>query len=342
MMSLWHSVFNPAEQLCEHIIRESKFMKQHSIYTIRLPSGGTLPVNRYRFGNGEGPRVSFVAGIRGDAPEGIRVAFRLIRALEALEPMLVGSIDVYPCVNPIAAEQGARLWPSFDLDQNRQFPGKPDGHPPAQLAHALLSDLQDTSLLVELRGARPGFEELPQAMIQDQYGEMNLYPDVSLLDVARQCNTSIVWRRQSGRSASRTLAYQFPQAIVLEGGQGNRLTSSVGEVLGDGCLYLLTRTGVLPEAQLPFPWVAMDDPQIAFDSSIHRIRTERAGLFLPSVGLQAVLSPGDEIGVVVDPRVGKVVEQIVATVPSSLIAIRNQPVVTPGEMVARLFQQESV
>lgn len=312
-------------------------MDKDSIYTIRLPSGGILPVTRYRFQNGEGPRVAFVAGIRGDAPEGIRVAFKLIRVLEKLESQLQGCIDVFPVVNPLAAEQGSRLWPSFELDQNRQFPGKNDGHPPAQLAHVLMEELDGISLLVELRGARPGFEELPQAMIQDEHRELPLFGDVTLLDVARQCNTSLVWCRQSGSSANRTLAYQFAQTIVLEGGQGNRLTSSVGEILGDGCLYLLTRTGVLPEEHLPFPWVAMDDPQIAGDDRIERIRTECAGLFLPSVALGGEVNPSDEMGIVVDPRTGEIVERIVSVQSGTVIAIRNQPVVTPGEMVARVF-----
>ena len=312
-------------------------MKQKIIYNIQLPSGGSVPVTRYRFEHGEGPKIAFVAGIRGDAPEGIRVAFRLIRALELLVERLQGCVDVFPCMNPLAAEQGARLWPSFELDQNRQFPGRPDGHPPAQLAYALMQELEDVSLLVELRGARPGFEELPQAMIQDQYRDVELYPDTTLLDVARQCNTSVVWCRESGSSASKTLAHQFPRTIVLEGGQGNRLTSSVGEVLGDGCLYLLTRTGVLPESELPFPWVAMDDPRIAIDDNIRRIRSKRAGLFLPSVSLQKTLNVDDEMGIVVDPRNGSTVEQILAPHAGVLIALRNQPVVTPGEMVARLF-----
>ena len=313
-------------------------MDKNSIYTIRLPSGGVLPVTRYRFQNGDGPRVAFVAGIRGDAPEGIRVAFKLIRVLEELEPLLQGCIDVFPVVNPLAAEQGSRLWPSFDLDQNRQFPGKSDGHPPAQLAHALMQELDGVALLVELRGARPGFEELPQAMIQNEHRDLSLFGDgVTLLDVARQCNTSLVWCRKSGRSANRTLAYQFAHVIVLEGGQGNRLTSSVGEILGDGCLYLLTRTGVLPEEYLPFPWVAMDDPQVAGDERVNRVRTECAGLFLPSVVLGDVVDVSKEIGIVVDPRTGETVERIVSLAAGTVIALRNQPVVTPGEMVARVF-----
>ena len=49
------------------------------------------------------------ANVRGDAPEGIRVAFQLMEALRSVESGLKGYVDVYPCINPLAAEQGRRL-----------------------------------------------------------------------------------------------------------------------------------------------------------------------------------------------------------------------------------------
>ncbi len=310
-------------------------MQSHVFYTLEMPSGGQVPVKRYRFGS-KGTRVAFVAGIRGDAPEGIRVAFRLMKSLESLEEHLDGIVDVYPCINPLAAEQGERLWPAFGIDQNRQFPGKPNGHPPSQLAHRLLEDLRDVDLVIELRGARPGFEELPQAMIQERFADKELSSGVTLLDVARHCNTSIVWKRTNGPSAERTFAYQFGLAIILEGGQGNRLTAKVGDVLGEGCIYLLTRTGILPEALLPFPWMAMEDPLLANDTDIIRVRASYAGLFLPTAMLGDTVLEADEIGIVVDPRSGQTIETIQSTVSGLIIAVRNQPVVTSGEMVARI------
>ena len=310
-------------------------MQAQVFHTLSMPSGGSVPVKRYRFGK-PGKRVAFVAGIRGDAPEGIRVAFRLMKDLESLEDHLDGTVDVYPCINPLAAEQGERLWPAFGLDQNRQFPGKSNGHPPSQLAFRLLEDLRDVDLVVELRGARPGFEELPQAMIQEKFSEKQPFPNVSLIEVSRHCNTSIVWQRTSGPSARRTFAHQFEHSIILEGGQGNRLTAKVGDILGDGCLYLLTKSGILPEDLLPFPWMAMEDPLLAVDSDILRIRTSCAGLFLPTSNLGGRIQKGEEVGTVVDPRTGKTIEILQSTGSGVIIAVRNQPVVTSGEMVARV------
>jgi len=318
-------------------------MESRSIFDLQTPSGATLTVQQHRFGKSSrenGLHIAFVAGVRGDAPEGIRVAFRLMQALKGLEPSLEGVVDVYPCINPLAAEQGRRLWPGFDIDQNRQFPGNPQGHPPARLGHQLMNALRGVDVLVELRGARPGFVELPHVMIRTSHENNVVCEGVTLLDIARQCNTTLVWKRTSGTKADKTLANQFKNVIVLEGGQGNRLTDDVGDIFGDGCLYLLTRTTVLPETLLPFPWMAMEDPIVLEDNQVKRMRVNSAGLFLPSVRLSSVVQEGDEIGVVMDPKTSTSVETIHSTSSGIVIALRNQPVVSLGELVARIQSME--
>ena len=318
-------------------------MESRSIFDLQTPSGATLTVPQHRFGKASGdksPHIAFVAGVRGDAPEGIRVAFRLMQALKDLEPSLEGVVDIYPCINPLAAEQGRRLWPGFDIDQNRQFPGDPQGHPPARLGHQLMQALEGIDLLVELRGARPGFVEVPHVMIRGSRANNIVREGVTVLDIARQCNTPLVWQRTSGTKANKTLANQFENVIVLEGGQGNRLTDDVGDVFEDGCLYLLTRTTVLPESLLPFPWMAMEDPVVPEDKQVERIRVNAAGLFLPSVRLGSVMQKGEEIGVVMDPKTSTQVETIHSTSNGIVIALRNQPVVSVGELVARIQSTE--
>lgn len=317
-------------------------METTKIFELQTPSGATLSVQRYRYGNGNGPTVAFVAGVRGDAPEGIRVAFRLMQSLQSLESDLNGYVDVYPCINPLAAEQGRRLWPGFDIDQNRQFPGKVDGHPPARLAHRLTEDLRHADLVVEIRGARLGFVEIPQAMIRETQVDNEILEGVTLLDIARQCNTSIVWTRRSSSIADKTLGKQFENVIVLEGGQGNRLTEDVGDIFADGCLYLLTRTTVLPESLLPFPWMAMEDPILVKDDDVVRTRVNAAGLFLPSARLNAIVEAGELLGMVLDPRTSAVVEKIYSSRTGRIIALRNQPVISPGDMVVRLQALEVV
>ena len=68
----------------------------------------------------------------------------------------------------------------------------------------------------------------------------------------------------------------------------------------------------------------------------------RAGLFLPKVQLGSMLQKDDVIGIVIQPSSGEVLERIVAPFASKVIALLNQPVVTPGSMVARLVSEADI
>ncbi|MEC8424932.1 MAG: succinylglutamate desuccinylase/aspartoacylase family protein, partial [Myxococcota bacterium] len=145
---------------------EARVPELSSIIEVELPSGDVTAVMRRRFGASDGLRVALVAGIRGDAPEGIRIAHAVMRFLESYEEKLNGIVDVYPCANPLAAHRSSRLWPFFDVDLNRLFPGRSGGHPPDRVAHAICQDIRGADQVVELRGARAAFREAPQALVR--------------------------------------------------------------------------------------------------------------------------------------------------------------------------------
>ena len=299
-----------------------------SIIEVELPSGDVTAVMRRRFGTGAGPRVALVAGIRGDAPEGIRVAHAVMRFLEGYEDQLTGTVDVYPCANPLAAHRSSRLWPFFDVDLNRLFPGRSGGHPPDRVAHALCQDVRGADQVVEVRGARAAFREAPQALVR--------YRDAEAATRAAHTNVAVVWRRRPGPAASSTFAHQFPGTIVLEGGTGNRLTSGVGQDLSDGVLNLLATLGGVGEADLPFHWAGLRRPVEVDDEQVLRVRAERGGLFLPSGETWTEVSAGDLLGTVVDPVTGEVREEVRTPADAHVLAIRELPVVFPGTMVARV------
>ena len=227
------------------------------IFSIRLPTGGNVRIPRWRFQPKDREsteplqRLSIVAGIRGDAPEEIRIAYRLLHTLTELEHDIRGVVDLYPCVNPLAAEQGQRYWPFFDIDLNQIFPGKKGGHPPHQLAYYLTHDISQNTkikneehIVLEIRGARPSFQIIPQALVRSG--------DTKSLEIARHANVKMLWQNP-GQAASSTFAYQFPHTIVLEGGCGNRLIPEVGDSLHDGVLNIMSHIGILPEEKIAFP-----------------------------------------------------------------------------------------
>lgn len=301
-----------------------------AVIQVELPSGDELAIIRRRFGRGGpgAPRVAVVAGIRGDAPEGIRVAHQVAKALESLEDRLKGVVDVYPCINPLGAHQGMRYWPFFDVDLNRRFPGQENGHQPDRVAHALYADVRGATQVIELRGAREAFSEVIHAQVRER--------DTVAADLAMGANVSLVWTRKPGPAATQTFAHQFPGTIVLEGGTGNRLNSAVGQDLQEGVIHLLSQVGVLAETDLPFHWAAMTRPMVVDDSKVFRVRAERSGLFLPEFSVWKEVEAGVPLGHVIDPENGTVLERIDSPTTGRIMAVREHPVVYPGTMVARV------
>ena len=269
-----------------------------------------------------------VAGIRGDAPEGIRVAHKVANALTAIEDRLVGTVDIYPCANPLAAHSGNRLWPFFDVDLNRMFPGKSDGHPPDRVAHALYNDVRGASQVIELRGARAAFSEVPHAQVRHR--------DESAAELAASANVRLVWARRPGPAAAGTFAHQFPGTIVLEGGTGNRFRAGIGETLAEGVLSLLSRVGIISEEDLPFHWAGLSRPVQVSDDQVLRLRAQSGGLFLPHGEIWSEVSKGDMLGEVIDPSSGEIREEIRSAEDGRIMAMRDRPVVYPGSMVARV------
>ena len=303
------------------------------IEEVWLPTGDCLPIHRRRFGGTRaGPRLYLAAGIRGDAPEGVRVAHRVAAFLEEVEAQIQGTIDLVPCANPLAVERGTRRWPFFDLDLNRRFPGRADGHPPDRVAHSLVADAMGADLVVELRGARPGFHEAPQAHVRERSDRS--------AELAMSANVQVVWCRHPGPAAPATFAHQFPTAIVLEGGIGNQLTPGVGAVLRDGVLGLAAALGLLPESVLPFALSALRRPARVGDEEVFLVRAEASGLFLPEIEVGATVDEGALLGLVVDPISGALREELRSPSAGWVLAMRQQPVVYPGSPVARVVAGE--
>jgi predicted deacylase len=295
-----------------------------------LPTGESVPVVRRSFlgEGGEGPRVVIVAGVRGDTPEGTRVAIGVARLLQPRLARMRGRVDVIPCANPLAAHLGVRAVPGFDVDLSRRFPGRADGHAPDAVAAALVAAMADATQVIELRGAHPAFREEPQAHVRaDQ---------PVACERAAAANVRVVWKRTPPASDAGTLMACVPGLISLEGGVGNRLTEGVGIELVDGVLNVLVTLGILPEDDLPYHWAAIQRPVVADDGRVVRVRAERAGLFLPSMAPWAEVPRDEILGEVVDPVTGDVRETVTAPVAGRLLALREQPVVYPGTLVARV------
>ena len=298
-----------------------------TLIEIELPAGDAVAVHRRRFVGEVGPHVVLVAGVRGDTPEGTRVLYTVGRHLESVADRIVGTIDLYPCVNPLAAHLGARNWPGLDVDLNRRFPGRADGHAPDRVAAALVEAVRTADQVVELRGGHPSFRQAPHARV--------VASSPLAAERAAQANVRALWKIEASPTPG-TLESVLPDLIGLEGGAGNRLTDGVGLELGDGVLNLLAVMGVIPESDLPFHWAAIQRPLVVSDAEVHDVRTGRGGLFLPVLACWAEVREGDVLGEVIEPISGVCLEAVRAPVAGRVLALREEPVVYPGNLVVRL------
>jgi uncharacterized protein len=293
-----------------------------TICGLELPTGDEVSLIRRRFHAGPGPHVAVVAGMRGDSPEGVLALHSLVGFIRqaGLER---GTLDFFPCANPVAAYGGSTRWPFFDIDLSRAFPGKPDGHPPDQFAFALLEHLESADLVLELGGPRPPYRELPHARTREDHSSEN--------EIAVHAGLEVVWMRGPGQAPAASFSNQFEKTIRLIGGVGGRRTPGVGEQLAFGVQRILAHLGLCSG-----PAEAAAIPMVATDAQVPSIRAEIGGLFLASVEVGQFVQQGERVGLLMDPLTGAELTEVVSPVHGRLLSIREQPVVYPGSTLARV------
>lgn len=304
---------------------------QVAICRIELPTHNEVEVVRRRFLGSDGPTVAVVAGIRGDTPEGIRVVYEITRMLRQLDD-IHGCVDLYPCANPLAAYAGLQRWPFFDVDLNRRFPGRLDGHPPDRVAHELVSNIAGADLVIEVRGAYRAFRGICQAHVRAGVARA--------AELASAANVEFVWARTPDTMARTTFAAQFETVMVLEGGAGNRLSDGVSDELAAGVMNVLASMGIVDEQAVPVHWAAIHRPRLVTDEQVLKLRTELGGVFLPAVLAGSTIARAQRLGTVVDPVQARVLQVLEAPAAGRVLAIREQPSVHPGSLVAHVVTED--
>jgi predicted deacylase len=298
-----------------------------TVCRIELPTHNDVEVVRRRFQGEPGPRVALLAGIRGDTPEGVRVLYGVTRLLRGLE-RIAGTVDLYPCANVLAAYAGSPRWPFFEVDLDRRFPGRADGHPPDRVAWELVQDIRGADVVLELRSAYGAFRELAQAHVGAGVPRA--------LELAQLANVEVVWVRERETMEPTTFAAQFETVVVLEGGAGNRISEGVGSELTTGVVNVLASMGVVEEGVVPVHWAALLRPVVVHDEQVCAVRSDHGGVFFPAVQVGARLGPGDLVGTVVEPCQAAELQRVAAPAACRVLALREQPPVHTGSLVARL------
>ncbi len=294
---------------------------------------GVIPVPIAVLAGGEGPTCLVTAGVHGDEYEGLVIARRLIRDIDA--STLTGRIIVMPAANLPAVRARSRTSPIDRQNMNRAFPGEDGGGPTALIAHFI-----ETRLLPE---ADIGLD-LHSGGTQSIYAPCGYVYEMGDAAFRRRklaaCHafgaplTAAVAATSSGGSLSAACERAGVPMLATELGGGARLDLAALRIGWTGTLNLLRHAGILPGPAEPTRTRLFRTP-----SRDSFVMAGIDGLFESSV------APGDEVaaGAVagriwpMDDLSREPVELHFAE-PGTVLCCRTMPMVTRGDYVCHTGQ----
>lgn len=305
-----------------------------TVFETNLPIGEVLRVQKNRMepnGKPAAARLSIVTGTHGDELEGQYVCYELARRLKASPEFLHGIVDIYPALNPLGIDMSMRLIPKKDLDLNRCFPGNPEGQMTERYAAAIVEDLVGSDMVLDIHASDMFVRELPQVRISREFSDV-------LMPFAKQMNVDMIWINQTDVVHEATLAHTLNTigvpTMVVELGLGIRIDRRFGNQIVDGIFKLMSEmgiwTGPVSQTQMPV---------ISSDGEVEFIRSNKAGIFLPSIEHNHYIIPGQVIGLLVNPYTGETCEEIRCKRGGLLFSLRVNPMVYEGSLIARVLSE---
>lgn len=307
-----------------------------SFSSVGLPVCESLSIKKNRIEPEQGSinagRIAIVTGTHGDELEGQYVCYELQRRINEHPEFLLGTVDVYPALNPLGVDSIERGIPHFDLDMNRIFPGSLDSTSPEFIARGVVDDLSGADLVIDIHASNIFLRELPQIRVAETSAE-------KLLPLALKCNIDYIWMHASSTVLESTLAHSLNSTgtptLVVEMGVGMRITRNYGEQLVDGIIAVMCHLGLWGG---PRPQTL--SPIVSTDGAVSFINAAKPGIFLPAREHTDYLKKGDLVGTVLDPLSGTIAEEVYSPTDGLLFTLREYPVVYPGSLIARILGGE--
>lgn len=311
-----------------------------TVVALGLPVDEVLEIKKNRIIplgglTGNEKRISIVTGVHGDELEGQYVCYEVNRIIKENMELLKGIVDIYPAMNPLGVDSITRSVPGFDMDMNRLFPGAMDGNMTEFMSAQIIEDIVGSDACVDIHASNIYLTEIPQIRVN----ELNKDKLVSL---ASELNVDFVWIHGAATVLEATLAHSLNSrgvpTLVVEMGVGMRITKEYCDQLVDGIFNLMAKLGIWSgETKTPRKPIISENPD-----DVCYFNASTSGLFVPSVKHWQHLKCGDEIGKIVNPLTGDVLDTILAPADGILFTIREYPIVDEGSLMGRLLKQEAI
>lgn len=310
-----------------------------TIVSAALPVDERLLIKKNCLQGGTGSkRVCIVTGTHGDELEGQFVAFALSKILGENLDKLNGTVEIYPCLNPLGMDSILRGIPAFDLDMNRIFPGDPEGHLAENTAYAIIEDLKGADLVIDIHSSNLFLREVPQARINERTKE-------KLMPYAKLLNMDFIWVHESATVLEATLAHSLnvsgTPCVVVEMGVGLRVNHSLGRQLLKGILNLLEDMGIWQgDFAVPGEDGPVRTPLVCEGPDVCFVNASASGSFLTEARNGCYVKKGDHLGDIVNSLTGEIYDRVEAPCDGYLFTIRAFPLVYEGSLVARIYKVE--
>ncbi|MCQ2247971.1 MAG: M14 family metallopeptidase [Treponema sp.] len=301
-----------------------------TVTSAQMPVNEKFLIQKQVIKNGKSKkRICVVSGTHGDELEGQYVCWELIRRVKENLDLLDGVLEVYPALNPLGVNSMTRGIPQFDLDMNRIFPGNENGTFAEYTAAKLIEDISGADIVIDIHASNIFLREIPQVRINEISQDM-------LVPLAKHVNVDFIWVHSNATVLEGTLAYSLnttgTPCLVVEMGVGMRITESYGQQLTDGIINLMHEMGIW-KGDAP----AIREPIISKDDRVSFLNANESGVFLPVAKHSEKIRKGEEIGKIINPLTGDILEKVVSSVDGLLFTIREYPVVYEGSLIARIL-----
>ncbi|WP_333803705.1 M14 family metallopeptidase [Sulfurospirillum sp.] len=304
------------------------------VFSVKLPVEETLKLKRNRFNPPDitrsTKRISIVTGTHGDELEGQYVCYLLVKWLRENPTKIKGIVDIYPSMNPMGIDSINRLFPFYDVDLNRTFPGHTADFLPAQVASAIVETVRGSDFAIDIHASNIFLKELPQIRISRSNAH-------DLVPLAEKIGIDFIWVHDAVTVLESTFSHALnsvgTKTLVVEMGVGMRITKEYGQNLANGLLNFMAHVGIIDEPMRPCKTSISTQ-----NSEVHFINASEAGIFIPTLEHNVMVSKGEKLGEIIDPLEGVIKESLLSPCDGLLFTIREYPVVYEGSLLARILE----
>ena len=289
-----------------------------------------LPVLLAR-GREPGPTLVVSAAGHGDEYEGVRAIFEVFAELDTA-PM-AGDLLAVPVVNPPAFWNRSRLSPLDGANLSRVFPGDPAGTISQRLAHAFAhAIIARASFYLDLHsgGISFGMPSMVGYSTQDPCGRK----------AAEVFGAKVIWGHphlDPGRTISFAASLGIPWLYTEARGAG-RIHPEDLAMMKNGIVNLLRLLAILPGAPPP---AAIEHRLFGDGNTDAGLSATQAGFLVNTVRLLEPVRAGQVLGTLLDLE-GRTLEPYAAPVAGIVALVRELPVVSPGDPLFLIAQEEGV